>query len=1229
MPHHKTLYDNLSDGFVTLRERFVEKREPHPEPPSFHNVAVVNFIDPSSFSTLSSGSGEAPEKLYEKIAFRLDRDYNLQLDQVPYQHFRSNAAGTLEKISLYPVLSQGSLVSNAPSELPLPWLEGRSVENVPGEWHHLPYCHVYVATCSSADQYRTKLKPALDAFVRQLSAQNAASNYVIVYVPTGSPPEPEEESKAATRVTAAFSRFAEARKRISSVTTTTDDDDPPSEALTLVSAHLSKPDRDVARRLAADFASVCVLTLDQDDHKAEWTAFLKALASGIASGFTERCRKYDEELRAMDALRAKKKGFDLKQFFLVKESFAITYEQMHLPSEALLQYNELRAFLPDVKKQHETKAPTADVSQIALSGDVLRFRTELASMDEIETNAGTVEQYLFAREVLLLFKIADPDQILQRCLVFVEIMLAYMQREKMDEAEAAQKLAEAEKWAFQLCWDVRRASEHFFRVDKAEKDTETGEYKASDVSFTVHLCELMMFARLRLLKAKSLLALGDNVYGAEWPGMPKDLLEPWSEYKAPDEIPAETDEVVTRSNDSSFLKDSLVTEADFESHYVSFLKMISKLHKFCGRERTSARLEAELVDVYLRTGNLRKAASVSRAVAYSCAKDQWSACHFLYLFRLSGFLRQIEPPKEYLNTLVHCFTKLTSEAAPTKAMKVLQKDMLAVVQHDDVVGTNIFSSSMFHPRLNVKDMPTSIAPGPDGLLKMLFTVGDSVTVELMVDSFLPDAVELKSVGVALMPFQAYISAIEDSTPLDIREFSIVLTQKDVVLKPGENKLELHWTPMVSGQFILVSTMFQMDGVLFHYEAKAKQRHLTRLDVVPCEPTQSVSVKPLFLVPGHQQPVRVTFMAGSDVIKEGSVKLACSPGLLLLPPGEEDESKWIGSCDVPLPPCAPGETVELVAQVKSVGDEEEKVDNAHTLHAQVHTSYQYKFAEGTDALELSAGDACTAHVMDAVIPSLGNRALSIESVDCHVYAINRRLLSLAVTAHTLVPFQIKDWKLELPNHLSLLPQGDLNDSLRGSHVVADEVTSFGFDCVLEAKDGSEALSNEASLLVTLEDDYGTTYPELLPVKIPMKSIPKLSTKDIKTVLVSLETSSKAGSVGGSVAFTYSVDLSSTRNLEGALVYTIDVNHPDWILSGDVEGLLPEDGKVTVHGVPVRPGHLDRFPEFQVHLTDQATNATLTTYLAERDAFDASSSLRYTAVAFLEEASKKKKKIKIKL
>eukprot|EP00542_Grammatophora_oceanica_P003485 CAMPEP_0194063802 /NCGR_PEP_ID=MMETSP0009_2-20130614/81303_1 /TAXON_ID=210454 /ORGANISM="Grammatophora oceanica, Strain CCMP 410" /LENGTH=114 /DNA_ID=CAMNT_0038716065 /DNA_START=33 /DNA_END=373 /DNA_ORIENTATION=- len=38
--------------------------------------------------------------------------------------------------------------------------------------------------------------------------------------------------------------------------------------------------------------------------------------------------------------------FDLSHFFLVKESLAFTFEQMQLPEEALLQYEELRAFLP-------------------------------------------------------------------------------------------------------------------------------------------------------------------------------------------------------------------------------------------------------------------------------------------------------------------------------------------------------------------------------------------------------------------------------------------------------------------------------------------------------------------------------------------------------------------------------------------------------------------------------------------------------------------------------------------------------------------------------------------------------------------------------------------------------------------------------------------------------------------------------------------------------------------
>lgn len=57
-----------------------------------------------------------------------------------------------------------------------------------------------------------------------------------------------------------------------------------------------------------------------------------------------RCGQYDAEIRRLDLSRSSPQ-FDFKQLFLVKESLALMYQMMQLPTEALLQYEELEVLM--------------------------------------------------------------------------------------------------------------------------------------------------------------------------------------------------------------------------------------------------------------------------------------------------------------------------------------------------------------------------------------------------------------------------------------------------------------------------------------------------------------------------------------------------------------------------------------------------------------------------------------------------------------------------------------------------------------------------------------------------------------------------------------------------------------------------------------------------------------------------------------------------------------------
>ena len=207
--------------------------------------------------------------------------------------------------------------------------------------------------------------------------------------------------------------------------------------------------------------SLHAVTSDVSDITA---ADIQALGSAIVAGFRERVARYDDELRRLNALRAASsspsKGggaaaapagdaFDLAHFFLIKESLAFTYEQMQLPGEALLQYEELGAIVPEGRwhssdNEGVDEALASDTATISSDGGALSISSTASSSSVLAdadsfgfadlANSGNAagfrrkirktkgeltpgmahltHQYLYAREVHLLFKMGDPVEVI-------------------------------------------------------------------------------------------------------------------------------------------------------------------------------------------------------------------------------------------------------------------------------------------------------------------------------------------------------------------------------------------------------------------------------------------------------------------------------------------------------------------------------------------------------------------------------------------------------------------------------------------------------------------------------------------------------------------------------------------------------------------------------------------------------------------------------------------------
>jgi len=279
------------------------------------------------------------------------------------------------------------------------------------EWHTGPFCHVYIAACESTVHYRTKIRPSLRAFVSQLESTHSntsgnqqgghSADYLIVYIPTGdgraiATKKHTKESSANNSTTNKNNNtsgfFQKARQRFggnSASQSQIDDDDVNSKdsmdscddvvditgnpsldgddvdsgsiSTMMTLQHLSRNERALYKKISLDFPNgkVCVLsTTSLNDGSSdsegglairvqEWNAFNRILGIVIVNGFQDRCRRYKDELKRLDAQRATAAtaaknyesggnisnkpqrrnpySFNISHFFLVKESLASSY----------------------------------------------------------------------------------------------------------------------------------------------------------------------------------------------------------------------------------------------------------------------------------------------------------------------------------------------------------------------------------------------------------------------------------------------------------------------------------------------------------------------------------------------------------------------------------------------------------------------------------------------------------------------------------------------------------------------------------------------------------------------------------------------------------------------------------------------------------------------------------------------------------------------------------------
>ncbi|KAL7548024.1 hypothetical protein ACHAWF_011321 [Thalassiosira exigua] len=828
--------------------------------------------------------------------------------------------------------------------------------------------------------------------------------------------------------------------------------------------------------------------------------------------------------------------------------------------------------------------------------------------------------------------------------------------------------ARAEAWALTSCWDVRcatgscfafastspqrRAGSNGGRVDASATAAATG----AEVEVARCLAELLEFGMLRLMRLGDLALSGSggaraNPVRRAMTGRPADTLRPWRPWRElrrglsgdgrakPRSDSVEDDDGVrwpdVLSPDGAvedvppWLRAVASAPSPYERAYLALAGEAARLNRLAGRRRAASRLEDQRAEVLIARGDHAAAAEVlSRNGAASgpggtggsattrggWAGDQWTRAHCWRLFRLACCQRASGDVLAYLETLTRGFDPRLRGVAPERTASLFQRDLEAIVT-DAAVSEPRWGAFPF------LETELSVATGTTGksearplpflrrkLARRLCGVGNVLRFALGVRSHLPRPIAVQGVRLYLVALERYEEAYRrDGAISEDDAFRILDVRAPITIEPGENEFSFEWQPMTPDTYVLAT-------VAIH---ALLRRPMIGLDVRPSEPTQTIELNPLFLIPGHVQNVRLVFHSGSDVITEGRVTLSCSRGLVVVPPRTDPsrlEGAWSDECVIPLDACGPGRKVVVTTLVKSStlgpdGDAEGGAEaSVQTLRARVETRYRQECYEAVMAQGEEPESDPMATLLEAMVTTLDRPALAVDDAGALAIGDDRIVVDVAVRCNSPVPFYVKEWHLDLPPPLAVEEDGDLNKGLFRHPIPEGETLLFGFRCARTdiTAAGGESRCERPLLRVVLQDDFGKTFLQVLPLDLD-DIYRKLRKEDVYDELymctAELTCAADEGTVGHPVPFVYDLNLQSLvtprqrrrasiggggASVSGSTVvgcpmlYTIVSDGSDWIVSGKVQGLIrPSPGadalKLHFRGIPTQSGILRSFPE----------------------------------------------------
>lgn len=1081
------------------------------------------------------------------------------------------------------------------------------------------------------------------AAAKDATGPSASSQYMIIFVPINpssveSDVSPNEDMS--NEVGIGFrGRFVAAARRAQSKEA--DDDEVVVEPIQDIEVHsnqvllLSKEHREIYKKIRRDFergeTSILSTLLDSENNLLEETPsqnqefnnVLQQLGKTLLSGFYDRIEKYANEIQRCERIQSYSSRWS--RYFLLKESLSFSFEQMRLHYQAVREYEDLELSLPVGNTVNDMKEDIG-IYYAAIVGDSDEFRSLVQNTANLEEIYNECLLYIVCRKTSIFFHHNDPAGALNSIYRYIKRVYAFRCDivKSMENVEKMERLiVESEMLALSLCWDVKSAIEPFYLPiirDNSLQAELSPRMQAITADIIRIMNDLIDFVRIRSLRFSEIRFIQEdfisNSFTHSW--VPWEQIECLVQNKSSknSRLRFELSDLALSDNDqivNSVIRDVYTSEEKFQTFVIDIYESLILLNKFLKRGRYSCRILADLAEVHICRNEIETSVENLMLAIDHCAHDPWDKLLAWRVFRLLICQRKHHNAVEYFKTAMYFLGQRLSNSVPDNIKLRIMRDMNTLVGYPDVADLQWSAAPLFGVDIFYKKSRNTM--NSNIMANITFQqckLGETVTASLVISSYLAGDIFLDRIELIVLTMSRYLELVDAHGDVDQSDAAFVLaTEKTVRICPGKNSFCFPWVATNVDQFVVSSIRFKWKETIFHHDYTIQnQIGVYGFNVQPNEPTQKISIDPIFLIPGHIQTVQLTFHAGADVINRGDVKLQCSRGLKLKM-DSNDDGDWQETCRFSFNSCKPNEKLKFMATIKSENfdfsaDIRDCVDNLdysmlQTLQATVTTSYRHdvfeKQIEGVHQVEVVPMIA----ILEASVATLERSVLTLEKIQILPLYSNTVIINISILCNTPVSFGVKGWNIGLPKHISLHQDGDMNDLLRSSFVIEGDKLNFAFRCIIgdhEEKDEDSRANFDASLNVVLHDSCGKSFQRVIP--FDLSSLCCKTEVDTGIVInAKLLMYQTEGLLGEPVALRYHLhEMSSISkdNRPQILMYRLVCDHHDWIIAGSVSGTInyPDDNDVELNfiAIPIKCGKIERFPNLHLLRNDCKTIKVIT-------------------------------------